>query len=83
MGFLQSNKVFIGRRSHPVLLFFALTFVGVGMGGVWEMFEWVFDAMTVANSIKGKYDTMLDLVVDTAGAAVAAIMYIALHWGTD
>ncbi len=76
VAYFCDDRVLTGQRKHPVLLFLAVTLIGVGIGGVWEVLEWWYDMTTAANTIRGKYDTMFDLVVDTAGAALAAVAHI-------
>ena len=46
--------------------------LGVALGTAWEIAEWLFDALTYGNAIRGKTDTMTDLLADTVGAALAA-----------
>lgn len=56
--------------------FFAVTFA-VFLGVLWEIFEFVVDQFTSANmqsTETGVVDTMQDLMVDTAGAVVVAMM---------
>ncbi|WP_372591963.1 hypothetical protein [Guyparkeria sp.] len=59
---------------------FAFTFA-VAIGALWEIFEFVMDQIVGTNMQKamlddpsGLTDTMLDLIVDTVGAAVIAIL---------
>ncbi len=53
---------------------FAFMF-GVGMGALWEIFEFAMDQIFGMNMQKsGLVDTMWDLIVDTVGAAVIAIL---------
>lgn len=56
--------------------FFAVTFA-VFLGVLWEIFEFVVDQFTSANmqsTETGVVDTMQDLIVDSAGAVVVALM---------
>lgn len=60
--------------------FFAFMFA-VGVGALWEIFEFAMDQILGTNMQKamlddpsGLTDTMLDLVVDTVGAAVIAVL---------
>lgn len=58
------------------ICFFAVTFA-VTLGVLWEIFEFVADQFTTANmqsTETGVVDTMQDLMVDTAGAVVVALM---------
>lgn len=54
--------------------FFAFMF-SVGMGAIWEIFEFAMDQLFGLNMQKsGLVDTMWDLIVDTAGAAIIALL---------
>lgn len=59
------------------LCFFAVTFA-VFLGVVWEIFEFACDRisprMNMQSQESGVVDTMVDLIVDTAGAIVVAMM---------
>lgn len=59
-----------GRRRHKVLLGLTVAGMGLALGTIWEMIEWAYDLGTAANSIQGKWDTMLDLCMDAAGGGV-------------
>ena len=61
------------------MCFFAVTFA-VSLGVVWEIFEFIVDRFTTANMQSqetGVVDTMYDLIVDTVGAVVVALMGLA------
>lgn len=62
------------------MCFFAVTFA-VFLGVVWEIFEFVVDrlfpAVNMQSNETGVVDTMQDLIVDTAGAVVVALMGLA------
>lgn len=59
------------------LCFFAVTFA-ISLGVVWEIFEFVVDGISPAINMQsretGVADTMHDLIVDTLGALVVAVM---------
>lgn len=82
LGFLlvyvlnELEDVDLHMRPRFVALF-AFMFA-VGMGALWEIFEFGMDQLFGLNMQKsGLVDTMWDLIVDTAGAAVIAL----LGWG--
>jgi len=62
------------KTGSPVLLFFLIAAVGVAIGALWEVAEWVFDMVAPSDVIKGKNDTVLDIIMDTIGALIAACM---------
>ena len=65
--------------------FFGVTFA-VTLGVAWEVFEFAVDsiwpALNMQSTETGVHDTMVDLIVDTVGAVVVAVMgYIYLKTG--
>jgi hypothetical protein len=49
--------------------------LAVGLGALWEIFEFCMDSLFGLNMQKsGLMDTMWDLIVDTAGALVIALL---------
>ena len=46
--------------------------LGIAVGALWEVAEWGFDQVMPGNVIKGKHDTILDIIMDTLGALLAA-----------
>ena len=82
LGFLlvyvmnEHENVDMHMRPHFVALF-AFMFA-VGMGALWEIFEFAMDQLFGLNMQKsGLIDTMWDLIVDTVGAATISLM----GWG--
>jgi len=62
------------------LCFFAVTFA-VFLGVMWEIFEFIVDRISPATNMQsnetGVVDTMYDLIVDTLGAVIVALMGLA------
>jgi hypothetical protein len=50
--------------------------ISVAIGTLWEIAEWSYDEVIAGNVIKGKTDTMIDLIVDAIGAVMAGILSI-------
>lgn len=65
-------KVLNVTADHRLMRVLLIASVGVAVGAWWEVAEWGFDQVMPADVIKGKYDTVLDLIVDSFGAVVAA-----------
>ena len=63
-------------RGFPAVLLLAS--VGVALGALWEVAEWGFDQVAPGDVIKGKHDTIIDIVMDTAGALLAGILALRL-----
>ena len=60
------------RGGHGVLSALMIASVGVAIGALWEVAEWGFDRIAPGDVIKGKFDTIIDIVMDTFGALGAA-----------
>jgi hypothetical protein len=67
-------RVLSGAGQQGLLLAGVVICAGVAVGAWWEVAEWGFDQVAPGNVIKGKYDTVFDVVMDTVGAALAAWM---------
>ena len=73
------GKALTGYAGHKLLLVFTVTCVAVTVGVAWEWAELAYDRLTGAESvIKGKFDTLLDLVMDGIGGLVAGVVLLAL-----
>lgn len=62
------------RQGHRLLAVFLLACVGIALGALWEVAEWAADLVLPGDVIKGKNDTIIDLVMDTAGALAGAAL---------
>lgn len=72
------GKTINREHRHRVLIVLLLASVGIALGALWEVAEWGFDQIVPGDVIKGKHDTLLDIVMNTAGAVVAGIMALNL-----
>ena len=64
-----------GRRRHEVLLVLTIAVLGLGLGTLFELVEWIYDSVfTPGNFILGKWDTMIDLSLNLAGGVIAGIV---------
>lgn len=68
------GTVLTGGRSHEALLVLAVAGLGLAVGTLWEMWEWLYDLYVTDNVILGKTDTMIDLSLDLAGGVVAGLI---------
>ena len=71
--------------NHYVGIFVVAFALGVALGGLWEIWEWVSDH-TFGSSLQiDNDDTIGDLVADTAGAACGALLLVCwarYGWGS-
>lgn len=68
------GAVLTGRRSNEALLVLAVAGLGLAVGTLWEMWEWLYDLYVADNVILGKTDTMIDLTLDLTGGLVAGLV---------
>lgn len=69
----------IGASGHGLLFVLTAASVGLAIGGLWEVAEWGYDQwLAQGNAIKGKTDTILDLVWDSLGALAAGVVALAM-----
>ena len=68
LSFLVYNPMLTVFRNHRLLYLLTITSFGIAIGAIWEIFEWV---TALINSID---DTIGDLIMDTLGAGVAALV---------
>ena len=69
--------------SHRVLLVLVVASVGLGIGALWEVVEWGYDFYAEGDAIKGKYDTIMDLIMDGTGAVLAGVACLSLARSSD
>lgn len=68
--------VLTGVDRHEFLLILTIAGLGLALGALWEVAEWTYDQFVRPNAILPKTDTILDLMVDTAGALVAGVVRV-------
>jgi hypothetical protein len=66
----------LGRR-RPSFTVLAAALFGLTVGIAWEAGEWLLDTLYGWNLIKGSTDTLIDLVMDALGAAIAGALFVA------
>lgn len=78
--YLLNEKTAVNMRMRPSFVAMFAFFFSVGLGALWEIFEFAMDQLVGTNMQKpafgdpsGLTDTMWDLVVDTLGAAIVSI----------
>ncbi|HEX5781657.1 MAG TPA: hypothetical protein VFX80_07030 [Solirubrobacteraceae bacterium] len=70
---------------HYVGIFVITLSLGVALGGIWEIWEWVSDRSFGSSLQLGNDDTVGDLVADTAGSACGAallVLWARYGWGS-
>ncbi|GHG21071.1 hypothetical protein GCM10017322_18010 [Paracoccus aerius] len=72
LALLVCTRVF--RPGWTLITAAMVTSLGVAIGAWWEVAEWAFDLLAPGNVIKGKNDTVIDIIMDTLGAVFAALL---------
>ena len=72
------GRIIDGERGHGFLVVLLIASVGIALGALWEVAEWGFDRIAPGDVIKGKHDTVIDILMDTAGAVLAGILALKL-----
>jgi uncharacterized membrane protein YjdF len=73
------GKAIKGARSHPVLMVIVVMLIGVGLGALWEIAEWLYGrTLTQVTVTKSNRDTIIDLSLDSVGALLAGIFAVRL-----
>ncbi len=73
LGLFVCNRALRGGPGRDALIVLMIASVGLAIGALWEVAEWGFDRIAPGDVIKGKYDTIIDIVMDTLGALLAGI----------
>lgn len=66
--------VLTGADRHGLLLVLVIAGLGLALGALWEIAEWTYDQLVRPNIILPKTDTIIDLMIDTAGALLAGFV---------
>jgi len=73
--FVMNEKKEVQLELHPKFMALFAFMFAVGIGALWEIFEYAMDQLFGLNMQKsGLQDTMWDLIVDTAGALVISVL---------
>ncbi len=76
VGLYAYGAVLRGARSHGLLLILTIASMGLASGTVFEIYEWVYDELVRPNAIRGKTDTIVDLIVGAVGAVAAGYVSV-------
>ena len=74
LALLLAGGVLVGARDHRLLFVLVAASLGLAIGALWEVAEWAYDQVVAGNVIKGKRDTIIDLILDSFGAIVAGAL---------
>lgn len=77
------GPVLTGARRSTLPLVLVIASVGLAIGALWELAEWMYDWYVPGDVILGKPDTMGDLALDAAGAFLAAALAVIFVRGAE
>jgi hypothetical protein len=63
---------------HRMLFVMMIASLGIAIGALWEVAEWVSDFFIPKQIVSGLFDTITDIILDSAGAFLAALLNL---WG--
>jgi hypothetical protein len=78
VGFMLYSELMESFYSHRVLFVITIASVGIALGALWEVTEWLADFAIPKQIVSGLFDTITDIILDSAGAIVAAFLNL---WG--
>ena len=73
LGLFVCNRALRDGPGRGALIVLMVASVGLAIGALWEVAEWGFDRIAPGDVIKGKHDTIIDIVMDTLGALLAGV----------
>jgi hypothetical protein len=73
LSFLAYSSMLIIFRNHKLLYLLTITSLGIAIGALWEVAEWTAGIVLSTEVIESLNDTIIDLIMDSLGAAIAAL----------
>jgi hypothetical protein len=73
-GFLLYRELMESFYDHPIIFVLTIASLGLALGALWETIEWLSDFVIPKQIVSGLFDTETDLILDGAGALLAALL---------
>ena len=73
-GFLLYRELMESFYNHRVMFVLTIASLGIALGTLWEIIEWLADFVVAKQIVSGLFDTVTDLILDSAGALLAALL---------
>ncbi len=74
LSFLVYSSMLNIFRNHTLLYLVTITSFGIAIGALWEVAEWSAGKILSTQVIESLDDTIIDLVMDSLGAGLAALI---------
>jgi uncharacterized membrane protein YjdF len=73
-GFLLYRELMESFYKRRWLFVLTIASLGIAIGALWEVGEWLADFVVAKQIVSGLFDTETDLILDCAGALLAALL---------
>lgn len=73
-GYMLYSELMESFFDHRVLFVLTIASLGIALGALWEVTEWLADFVTPKQIVSGLFDTITDIILDSAGAILAALL---------
>lgn len=73
-GYMLYSELMESFYDHRVLFVLTIASLGIALGALWEVAEWLADFVTPRQIVSGLFDTITDIMLDSAGAILAALL---------
>jgi hypothetical protein len=80
VGFALYRELMASYDGHRLLFVVTIASLGIALGALWEVAEWTADFFVEMQIVSGLFDTITDLILDSAGALCAALLNL---WGLN
>jgi hypothetical protein len=77
-GYMLYSELMESFINHRVMFVVTIASLGIALGALWEVVEWLADFAIPKQIVSGLFDTITDIILDSAGATVAALVNL---WG--
>jgi hypothetical protein len=74
VGYMMYSELMESFFDHRVLFVLTIASLGIALGALWEVAEWLADFATPKQIVSGLTDTITDIMLDSAGAILAALL---------
>jgi hypothetical protein len=73
-GFLLYRELMESFFDRRVMFVLTIASLGIAIGALWEVCEWLADFVVPKQIVSGLFDTITDIMLDSAGAVLAALL---------
>jgi hypothetical protein len=73
-GFLLYRELMESFFDRRFMFILTIASLGIAIGSLWEVIEWLADFVIPKQIVSGLFDTITDIILDSAGAILAALL---------